>query len=133
MIIGGIIGAIGSVLLVVMAGASKTVLQDAEVQQAVAEAGITSGSVSKLLWAGAIFAVVSAVVEIIAGVQGKKNWNNPAKAKTLMGLGIACAALSLISIVMSFAGDGGSALTVITGLALPVLYILGTLQLKKQA
>ena len=133
MIIGGIAGALGSVLLALMAGVSKTALQDEAVQQSMAEAGTTAGAVTTLLWVATIIAVVSAVLEIIAGVKGKKNWNNPAKAKTLMGLGIACAAIALVSIIISFFGDGVSVLNVITGLALPVLYIIGTIQLKKQA
>lgn len=128
MIVGGIIGAVGSVLMVLLAGVFTSVANETEVKLAAAEAGTSSGTVTAALWIGAIFLVASAVIEIIAGVKGKKNWNNPAAAKTLLVWGIICAVMSVIGIIIS-----QNFRSVLTGLVVPVLYIVGAVQLKKQA
>ncbi len=133
MIIGGIAGAVLSVLMVALAGASTAMLSDESIQQSIAEAGTTTGTVSAVLWVAAIFIVIASVVEIVAGFKGKNNWNNPTKAQTLLGLGIACAVLSLIGNIMFASDSGVSIVSILTGLILPVLYIIGTIQLKKQA
>ena len=133
MIIGGIVGALSSVLLAVLAGFSKAAMADATVQQSVTDAGLTAEGVTRTLWIAAIISVISAVIEIIAGIQGKKNWNNPAKAKSLLILGTACLVISIISNIIFASGDSTSITTIITGFVIPVLYIIGTLQLKKQA
>lgn len=133
MIIGGIIGAIGSAFMALFAGATSVALQDAELQQSVAEAGTTTGEVQMIFWAAAIIMIISAVIEIIAGAKGKKNWNNPAAAKSLMVWGIICAVISVVGNILFASSDGVSILNIITGLVIPILYIIGTVQLKKQA
>ena len=86
-----------------------------------------------LLWFGVIVLVAGAVVEIIAGAKGKGNWNNPAMAQTLMIFGIVAAVLSLIgNILFSTGTHSVQFFTIISGLVVPVLYIIGTIQLKNQ-
>lgn len=132
MIIGGIVGAIGSVLLAVLSIAASKVINDAEFEAAMAEAGTNAGTVTTVFWIATVITVVCSIVEIIAGVLGKKNWNNPAKATTLLVWGIIVAVVSLGSNI-AFAGQNGvSVLSIVTGVAIPVLYIIGTIQLKKQ-
>ncbi len=134
MIVGGIAGAVGAVLLAALAGVSTAVAENDAVQQAVKEAGTTTKEVTTVLWIATAIAVVGAVVEIIAGFKGKKNWNKPEMAKTLMIWGVICAAVSLVSIILSAVNDGsGVVISILTGLVVPVLYIIGTVQLKKQA
>lgn len=128
MIVGGIIGAVGSVLMTLLAGAFTAVSSDAELKKVVSEAGTDTKTVSALLWVGVVILVASAVIEIIAGVKGKNNWNNPEAAKTLIIWGSICAGMSLIGIIIS-----QNYFSVLTGLAVPVLYIIGAVQLKKQA
>ena len=132
MIIFGILGAIFSVMTLATAGLFTAASGDAEVQKAAADAGASMGTVTGLLWVAAIVSVISAVVEIIAGFKGKKNWDNPSAAQNLMIWGIITAVLSVIGNIM-FATSGASVvISVITGLVIPVLYIIGTVQLKNQ-
>ena len=105
-----------------------------------------------VIWIAVVISVAGAVVEIIAGAKGKKNWDNPAAAKTLMIFGIVCAVLSLISnilfatgglgvqvvslvanILFATGGLGVQIVSILSGLILPVLYIVGAVQLKNQA
>lgn len=136
MIIGGILGAIFSVLSVLLAGVLTAAFTNPDAQQAVADQGVSvsTTAISAIVWVAVIILVISAVIEIIAGVKGKKNWNNPAAAKTLIIFGIVCAVLSVLGNVLFASGGAGSQIiSYITGLVLPVLYIIGAVQLKKQA
>lgn len=134
MIIGGILGAIASAMIVLVAALGTAVINDAEVQKAAADAGVKTNAVMALLWVAAAFGVVGAVIEIIAGVKGKKNFNNPSAAPTLLKFGIACCALSVISEIVSLIGGGDFSVTsLLFGLVIPVLYIVGVVQLKNQA
>ena len=136
MIIGGILGAIFSVLSVLLAGVLTAAFTTPEAQQAVADQGVSvsTTTISAIVWVAVIILVISSVIEIIAGVKGKKNWNNPAAAQTLIIFGIVCAVLSVLGNVLFASGGAGSQIiSYITGLVLPVLYIIGAVQLKKQA
>ena len=133
MIIGGIIGAIGSVIMIVIAAILPTALNDPEVQASMAAEGTSAAAVTGVFVVATIILIVSAVIEIIAGVKGKKNWNNPAEAKTLIIWGAVCAVLSVIGNIFMASSDSSIVLSLITGLVIPVLYIIGAVQLKKQA
>lgn len=133
MIIGGIVGAVGSVLMAALAGLVTAVSSDSSVQKAASDSGVSMGAVNAVLWIGVAVLVISAVIEIIAGFKGKKNWNNPAEAKNLMILGIVCAVVSVIGNILYASGSTVSIISIFTGLVIPVLYIIGTVQLKNQA
>ena len=134
MIIFGIIGAVSSVLMALISTAITAVQNDPEMQQAAAEAGLDTGAVSVVLWIGVVVLVIGAVVGIVAGVMGKKNWDNPEKGNTLLVWGIIAAVISLIGNILYATGaNAASIISIITGLVLPVLYIIGVVQLKKQA
>ena len=133
MMIGGIISAVFSVIYTIVIGAGSALLSTSEAQAALAKNpnGVYVAPVMGLLWVGTIILIAGAVFEIIAGVQGKNNWNNPAKAKTLLIFGIICAVLSVAGNVFFAAGGAGvQVVSICTGLVLPVLYIIGTVQLK---
>lgn len=134
MIIGGICGAVGSVLMAAFAGLMTAASTDPSVQKAVAQSGVSAGAVSAVLWIGVAVLVISAVVEIIAGVKGKNNWNNPEASKTLLIFGIVCAVLAVLgNILFATGGTTVSIINVVTGLVIPVLYIIGVVQLKNRA
>ena len=135
MMIGGIVSAVFSVIAAALAGVGTAVMSQPEVSDAIdsALAGST-GPVMAVIWIAVVVAVVCSVVEIIAGVKGKKNWDNPAEAQGMMILGIVCAVLSLVSnILFATGGMGVQIVSILSGMVLPVLYIVGTVQLKKQA
>ena len=141
MMIGGIIGAVVSVIMAIVVAVGQAAFSQPETQaalnDALAQANVdksAAGAVMGLLWVGVIILVAGSVLEIIAGVKGKNNWNNPSQAQTLMILGIVCAVLSIIgNILFAVSGAGAQIISILTGLVLPVLYIIGTVQLKKQA
>lgn len=131
MMIAGIVGAVASFIVAIVVGFLQTAVVVASADgQSVKGAGPVMG----LLWAGVIILVAGAVIEIIAGVKGKKNWNNPAQAQTLMIWGIVAAVISLIgNILFSTGTQSVQFFTILSGLVVPVLYIVGTVQLKNQA
>jgi len=109
MIIGGAIALIFSILAI--AGIAL-----------LAAAGASSG----LLYAAGALALVSAVVELVAGILGVANCKKPEKAKTCIVWGVLCALLSVASVVLTVVGGGDfSIVSLLLGLALPVLYIIG--------
>ncbi len=130
MMVAGILGAIGSFIFAIVVGVTQVAVTAMAVDgQPVNGAAPVMG----LLWVGVIIMVAGAVVEIIAGVKGKNNWNNPAQAQTLMIFGIVAAVLSLIgNILFATGAHSVQIFTIISGLVVPVLYIIGTVQLKNQ-
>ena len=137
MMIGGIVSAVFSVIAAALAGVGTAVMAQPEVSDAIDSALATTGStgpVMAVIWIAVVISVAGAVVEIIAGAKGKKNWDNPAAAKTLMIFGIVCAVLSLVAnILFATGGLGVQIVSILSGLILPVLYIVGAVQLKNQA
>lgn len=132
MIIGGILSAIVSLFSLVGAGAMTAVSGNPDAQKAAADAGTNMGAVTAFIWVSVIIMVISAVIEIIAGVKGVKNWNNPSAAQSLLGFGVVCAILAVIGSIVSAVGGAFSIFGLILGLIFPVLYIIGAVQLKNQ-
>ena len=132
MIIGGIFSAIFSVVSIAGAGVITAVSGNADMQQAATQAGTNMGTVTVFLWISVIIMVISAVIEIVAGVKGVKNWNNPDAAQSLVTIGVVCAVLAVIGSIVSAIGGSFSIFGLILGLVFPVLYIIGAVQLKNQ-
>ena len=81
---------------------------------------------SALLYLAAIFSLVAAVIELVAGIVGVKNNNNAEKANSCMVWGIIVAVLSVLGQVVNvIAGGDFNILSLITGLIIPVLFIIG--------
>lgn len=79
-----------------------------------------------ILHASGALMVVGSVAELIAGILGVANSKKPEKAKTCVVWGVIVAALSAAGIVLNAIGGGSfSAVSAVTGLVLPVLYIIG--------
>ena len=95
-----------------------------------------NGVAAGILTAAVIIASVGFVLELVAGIIGVKNNNRPEKANTCLVWGIIVAALTVLSSILSIFGgssDAGSVvLGLITGLVIPVLYIIGAAFNKKE-
>ncbi len=137
MIIGGILGVVGSVFMAMLSAGVMAIGSNPELQKIFTDVVKTTKAVSAVLWVGVAVLVISSVIEIIAGIKGKKNCNNPAMGKTLLVWGIVTAVVSVVGNVLYASADTASNAIVIascaTGLVIPVLYIIGAVKLKNQA
>ena len=83
----------------------------------------------------AIIALIGGILELIAGIIGVKNSNKPEKAVTCLVWGIIVLVVNIISMILTFVGGNSNAgtiiATVIAGLALPILYIIGAVLNKR--
>ena len=75
---------------------------------------------------------LDAIYLAVTGVLGIRNAANPAKAGLLFNLGLGLCVISLISMILTIV-SGGNAFSSILGFVLPILFVWGTMQLKKQA
>ncbi len=93
------------------------------------------GAPMGVLWASGVLMLLSAVAEFIAGIIGVKNWNKPEKAVTCIGWGIAVAAMCVISQILTLIGypENFNVINLVSGLVIPVLYLIGAFQNKKLA
>ena len=90
------------------------------------------GASSGLLTVSCILALVGAVAQLVAGIIGVKNWNNLEKSGTCITWGIIVIALCVISNILTVVGGGEfSIVNLLTGLVIPVLYLVGGIQNKK--
>lgn len=82
-----------------------------------------------------ILMLVGSIFELIAGIIGVKNCNKPEKAGTCMVWGIIVIAISVLSDVLTLVGnpDNFSIVSLLTGLVIPVLYLIGAVMNKKSA
>lgn len=95
---------------------------------------ISDGAVSSaLLYTSVILMIVSAVAELVAGIIGVANCKKPEKAGSCIVWGIIVAVLSVAGTILNSVGGGSfSAFSLILGLVLPVLYIIGAVFNKKE-
>lgn len=91
------------------------------------------GAPMGLLWASGIIALLGAVAEFVAGIIGVVNWNKPNKANICIGCGIAVAAMCVISNIFTLIGypENFNVFSLLTGLVIPVLYLIGAFKNKK--
>lgn len=115
MIIGGVLGIIfGAIAIAGM--------------NAFADTGVSKLS---LVVSGA-FAIISGIVELFAGIKGVRASNDPAKAEKCIRWGFIVIVFSLIGQIISVAGGSKFNVTsLIIGLVVPVLYIIGAFIAKK--
>lgn len=82
-----------------------------------------------------VIAGVGSILEFIAGIIGVKNNNRPEKATTCLVWGIIVAAMTVLSTILSLSGGKGFSdviFSLILGLVIPVLYIIGAAFNKKE-
>ena len=128
MIIGGAIGIIFGIIGIVSGLAVGSLATE------VGADAVTAGSV---IIVGSVIGLIGAIVELIAGIVGVKNSNKPEKATACIVWGFIVLVLQIISLILTLSGGGQSAgsviVTIICGIALPVLYLIGAFLNKKSA
>lgn len=112
MIIGGILGIILGIVAL-LGVAALAYISDGEL-------------VTGLLYVASIVAVLSGIVQLIAGIMGVKNSKKPENAKKCMVWGVIVIVFSLISSILTVVGGNSfPTFSFLLGLVLPVLYIVG--------
>jgi hypothetical protein len=96
--------------------------------------GAAGGDVDSagILVAAGVFAIVAAILGLVAGVMGIRHAANRDKASLLFNIGIGLCGISLISLIITIV-TGENVVSGIFGFALPILYMVGANNLKKQA
>ena len=90
------------------------------------------GASSGMLYAAGFLTLASAVAELVTGIIGVANAKRAEKAGLCMAWGIVVAALCVIGCILSFAvGDAFPVFSLILGLVLPVLFIIGAAKNKQ--
>ena len=118
MIIGAAFGIIGGIIAMIGVGALAAVLET---------------SAGGLMLASALI-LVSAVFQLIAGIMGVKNCDKPEKAQSCMVIGVIVAILSVAgNVISSVLGSSFNITSYVTGLVIPVLYIIGAVKNKEPA
>ena len=95
---------------------------------------ISDGAVSStLLYTAVTLLIVSAVAELVAGIIGVVNCKKPEKAGTCIAWGIIVAVFCVAGTILQSVGGGSfSVFSLISGLVLPILYIIGAVLNEKE-
>lgn len=118
MIIGAAFGIIGGIIAVIGVGALAVVLET------------SAGG----LMLASILILVSAIIQLIAGIMGIKNCDKPEKAQSCLIMGIIVALLSVAgNVISNVLGTSFNIISYITSLVIPVLYIIGAAKNKASA
>ena len=85
-----------------------------------------SGLNTPIHWVSVVLAFVGSLIELIAGVMGVRYADRPEKAKPCIVCGVLVILMTLLSQVIS-AVSGGEVnfLNALTGLLVPILYVIG--------
>lgn len=92
------------------------------------EFGVTSEVAKDLtmLYIAGFIALLSSVIELIAGIMGVINAEKPEKAKTCMIWGILVAVMCVVGCILTVVGgEPFPFFSLVSGLVIPVLYIIG--------
>ena len=121
-------------ILMIIGGAISIILGIIAALGVAALAYISGGTVSfALLYTSVILMIVSAVAELVAGIIGVANCKKPDKAGRCIVWGIIVAVLSVAGTILNSVGGGSfNAFSLMLGLVLPVLYIIGAVFNKKE-
>lgn len=123
MIIGGALALVIAIIAVIRIAAAASLA-----------AGVLGGGIIALAVIASILALLGGGIELAAGILGVKNWNQPAKAQSCIVFGAIIIALSVLSNILNLTSDSEFNLfTLLLGLVLPVLYLIGAVQLKNMA
>jgi hypothetical protein len=92
------------------------------------------GASSELLTAGAVLTLLSGVMSLIAGIMGGKNAAKPEKATSCIVCGILVVLMSVAGTALTMIAGGDFPLfSLLLGLVLPALYLVGAFQNQKRA
>lgn len=117
-------------ILMIIGGALAAILGIVAVLGVAALAYISSAQTeASMLYASTILILISGIVELIAGIVGVLNAEKPQKAKACIVWGALVAILSVAGTILGVAGGSDfSASSLVLGLVLPVLYIIGAVK-----
>lgn len=77
-------------------------------------------------WVALLLTLGGGIIQMIAGIKGIKYSKNSEKSKKLIGWGVVVALFSLAGVAMNMVNGGEFSVTsILTGVAVPVLYIYG--------
>ncbi len=121
---------VSGILLIIFAAISiLTLVLGMIAAGAAASMGGELGAIAGGIAIGAlVVGLISSAFSLIMGILGVKYANIPSKAQVCMVFAIIAIVLQLISLFM-----GGSIITILIGLVLPVLYLVGALKNKQVA
>ncbi len=120
MMIGGILGIITGIIAIIGVAALLEMME-----------GQTPAGTAALLYGASILAVAGSVIQTIAAAKGLGACKAPEKAQSCVIWGIIVAALCVVAQILNVVGGSGfDAVSLVTGLVLPVLYIVGANQIK---
>ena len=120
-------------ILMIIGGGISIIMGIIAALSVAALAYIAGGDSSALLYASVVLMLISAVAELVAGIIGVVNCKKPDKAGSCIVWGIIVAVLSVAGTILNSVGGGSfSAFSLILGLVLPVLYIIGAVFNKKE-
>ena len=96
---------------------------------------VSDGAISSaMLYLACVLTLVSAVAELVAGIIGVKNAKYPEKSTSCMVWGIIVAVLCVAGCIFTaVAGSAFPVFSLILGLILPALFIIGAALNKKKA
>ena len=121
MIIGGAIAIITSVLSLITIITMMAVI-------------VYAGFSPLLAWITVILAFGGSILELIAGIMGVKYCDDPQKAKMLVGYGVIIVAICILNnIIGLIIGTEFSVVSLLVGLVIPILYIIGASKNMKSA
>jgi len=87
-----------------------------------------------LLTFSAVVYLITAIVQLIAGIMGVANAAKPEKAMVCIVFGIITAILAIIGAIMNMVGGNSlDYVALLLGLVLPILYLIGAFQNKARA
>lgn len=121
-------------ILMIIAGAIAIVTSIIGALGVAALVYLSDGAASSgLLYASVVLMIVSAGAELAAGIIGIVNCNKPEKAQTCIKWGAIVAGLCILGNILNAAGGGAlSIFSLLLGLVLPVLYIIGAVFNKQE-
>lgn len=121
-------------ILMIIGGGISIIMSIVAVLGIAALVYISDGEASSaMLYASVALMVVSAVAQLVAGIIGVVNCKKPEKAGVCIAWGVIVAALCIAGTILNSVGGGTfSILSLVLGLVLPILYIIGAVFNKKE-
>ena len=120
-------------ILMIIGGSVGTVISIIAIAGMILIAGLAAiaGVDATLALVSTILLIVSSIVTLIAGITGVKNAGRPENASKCITIGFINIAVTIVgNIVAVVSGDNLSPLSLVTGLVLPALFLLGAYQNK---
>ena len=128
---------VASILMIIFAILGAILVVIAAVATGVLAGFDSTGAIIAMVIVGLIIGVIGSIIQLIAGIIGVKNFDKPEKAQKCIVFGIIVVVLALVDVVLSVVGSGqfgvAQVSSIIFGMAIPVLYLIGAFQLKKSA